>query len=315
MSSKLREKLRNNGRAGAARRRKLEGKETIILDGGIGTEILRRGSNWASHLIKDDPDLVRSIHADYIDVGSDVITTNTFQLSRRSFRNHFNDLEHMEAIGGLNLERCADELIADGVKLACEARERSGRHEVSIAGSMTTLEWCFRPDLTPEKNQMREEYRQQVEVFRDAGADLMLFETFNSVMEARIALEAAAEIGIPAWMGFVSDSEGQLLSGETMQDVAAGLDNLPVEAVLINCCPVDYTTRGMDELKRHWPGITGAFAHVGKFYPPVWHFTDECPPEKYLLEARRWKDIGAGVIGGCCVTTPEYIQLLSSSLR
>ncbi|MBI4161506.1 MAG: homocysteine S-methyltransferase family protein [Acidobacteria bacterium] len=297
------------------RQRKLEKREILILDGGIGTEILRRGVNWASHQIQDDPNLVRSIHADYIATGADVITTNTFQLSRRSFRNHFNDPQHMEAIGALDLEEQADDLIRDAVKLAREARDASGREEVSIAGSMTTLEWCFRPDLTPRKNQMQEEYRQQVKVFRDAGVDLMLFETFNRVAEARIALEAAAELSIPAWMGFVSDGEGRLLSGETMEAVAAGLEGLAVEVVLINCSPVDHTTRGLEALVRHWPGPTGAFAHVGRFYPPIWQFTDECPPERYLEEARRWKRLGASVVGGCCGTTPKHIELLSSGLR
>ncbi|MCZ6669829.1 MAG: homocysteine S-methyltransferase family protein [Acidobacteria bacterium] len=315
MSSQQRADRGGNGRADAARKRKLQDKEIIIMDGGIGTEILRRGVNWASHQIQDDPGLVRSIHADYIATGADVITTNTFQLSRRSFRNHFNDRQHMEAIGALALEEQADELIRDAVGLARQAREASGREEVSIAGSMTTLEWCFRPDLTPETEAMQEEYRQQVQLFRDAGADLILFETFNRVAEARIALQAAAELKIPAWMGFVSDAEGRLLSGETMRDVAAGLKGLTVEVVLINCCPVDHTTRGMEELARHWPGPTGAFAHVGKFYPPVWHFTDECPPERYLKEARRWKELGAAVIGGCCGTTPPYIDLLNSDLR
>lgn len=304
----------DDGAADAARRRKLDAGEAVILDGGIGTEILRRGTNWASHRIKDDPELVRAIHRDYIDTGSDVITTNTFQLAQRGFRNHFNDDEHMEAVGALHLEDRAAELIADAVALADEARQERARPDVSIAGSMTTLEWCFRPDLTPDDDAMRREYRDAVRVFADAGADLILFETFNKVREARVALEAADEVGIPAWMGFVSDPGGKLLSEETMEDVAAGLEGLPVEVVLINCCPVDPATRGLEELVRHWDGPTGVFAHVGKFYPPVWHFTDECPSDRYLEFGRRWRELGAAVIGGCCGTTPEYIQALSSEL-
>ena len=106
----------------------------IVLDGGIGTEILRRGTNWASHRIKDDPDLVRSIHADYVASGADVITTNTFQLSQRSFQIHFNDDEHRRAIGAPELEGRAAELITDAVRLAREARDAANRPEVSVAG-------------------------------------------------------------------------------------------------------------------------------------------------------------------------------------
>ena len=293
----------------------LEAGELVILDGGIGTEILRRGSNWASHHIQSDPDLNRAIHADYIAAGADVITTNTFQLSQRSFQNHFNDQDQMRAIGALELAGRAAELIAGAVELAREARDAAGCAEVSIAGSMTTLEWCFRPDLTPDEDAMRREYREMVEVFRDAGADLILFETFNKVSEARIALEAAREAGMPAWMGFVSDAAGLLLSGETMADVARGLEHLPCEAMLINCCPVGETTAGLQRLVEHWTGPTGAFAHVGRFYPPVWMFTDECPADEYLAHCRRWVDLGARVVGGCCGTTPEYIQVLNQRLR
>ncbi|MFQ5745002.1 MAG: homocysteine S-methyltransferase family protein [Acidobacteriota bacterium] len=298
-----------------ARRQKLDSGQTVILDGGIGTEILRRGSNWASHLIDSDPDLVRQIHTDYISAGADVITTNTFQLSHRSFRNHFNDDEHFCAIGAAGLESRADELVRHAVELAREARQASSRPEVSIAGSMTTLEWCFRPDLTPSEEQMRDEYREAVGVFQEAGADLILFETFNKVAEARIALEAAAELSMPAWMGFVSDAEGHLLSGESMAEVAEGLEGLEPEVVLINCCPVAHATRGLEELVRHWRGRTGVFAHVGRFNPPVWMFTDECPPDAYLQQAHGWAELGARVIGGCCGTTPAYIELLDAGLR
>ena len=303
------------GAAAEARARKLREGDVIILDGGVGTEILRRGSNWASHQIQSDPGLVRAIHADYIAAGADVITTNTFQLSQRSFRNHFNDDEQMAALGAVELDARAAELISEAVRLAIEARAESGREDVSIAGSMTTLEWCFRPDLTPGDDAMRREYREMVEIYRDAGADLILFETFNKVAEARVALEAAEEAGVPAWMGFVSDDNGRLLSAETMEAVASGLEGTAPEAVLVNCCPVDHTTAGLRELVKHWPGTTGGFAHVGRFYPPVWMFTDECRPDRYLDNARRWRDIGARVIGGCCGTTPEYIELLSTQLR
>jgi len=298
-----------------ARRAALAAGDIVILDGGIGTEILRRGSNWASHQIDSDPDLVRAIHTDYIAAGADVITTNTFQLSQRSFRNHFNDEAQMATTGAVELDGRAADLITAAAALARQARRNEGRPEVSIAGAMTTLEWCFRPDLTPDLDAMRREYREMVGIFQDAGADLILFETFNKVAEARVALEAARDLDMPAWMGFVSDHDGHLLSGETMADVARGLEGLPCEVVLVNCCPVDHTTAGLERLVRHWSGATGAFAHVGRFYPPVWMFTDECPADQYLDHARKWVELGATVIGGCCGTTPEYIRALSNNLH
>ncbi|HLW80072.1 MAG TPA: homocysteine S-methyltransferase family protein, partial [Terriglobia bacterium] len=61
---------------------RMDRREIIILDGGIGSEMLRRGVTWEGHKVESEPDAIRSIHADYIRSGADVISTNTFQLAR-----------------------------------------------------------------------------------------------------------------------------------------------------------------------------------------------------------------------------------------
>ena len=82
-------------------RAKLDSGETVILDGAIGTEILRRDVTWADHQLEKRPDVVRAIHADYLAAGADVISTNTFQLTRRAFRQHFKDEAQRYASGDL----------------------------------------------------------------------------------------------------------------------------------------------------------------------------------------------------------------------
>src|SRR6266851_5404185 len=82
---------------------KLDHKEVVVLDGAIGTEILRRDVTWADHQLLKRPDVVRAIHADYLAAGADVISTNTFQLTRRGFVQHFKDLEHMRHVGAADL--------------------------------------------------------------------------------------------------------------------------------------------------------------------------------------------------------------------
>src|SRR5947208_7565325 len=176
--------------------------EIVILDGGIGSEMLRRGVTWEGHKVESEPDAIRAIHADYIRAGADVVSTNTFQLARLSYLNHCADPAHMRRIGAPDLETRAPVLIRDGVKRALEARDQAGRGNVCVAGAMTTLDWCFRPDMAPGLEDMRAEYREAIRSFKDAGADLTLFETFNSSKEARPALDAARELGIPAWVAF-----------------------------------------------------------------------------------------------------------------
>ena len=297
-------------------KQKLAENEIVILDGGIGTEILRRNVSWSDHQVTRLPEVIRSIHENYIKAGADVITTNTFQLSRRSFLNHFKDLAHMRHIGSENLEQRAAELLQAAVNRAREARDEvAGDRPVAIAGSITTMEWCFRPDLAPGLDQARAEYLEIVQVMAESGVDLILFETFNGAAEAKVALAAAAELHVPAWIGFVCDAEGKLFSGETLAQAVEMLQSSKPDAILLNCAPPDDINAGLRELTRHCSRPTGAFAHIGRFDPPEWLFTDEYPPAKYLECARRWVEMGARVTGGCCGTTPDHIQALNQGLR
>lgn len=295
---------------------RLEAHETVILDGGIGTEILRRNLSWADHQLKDEPDAVRELHEDYIRAGADVISTNSFQLAKRSFLNHFRDDAHMRCVGVPGLEDRADEMLAASVKLCQEARKNVAvDRPVAIAGAVTTLEWCFRPDLAPDIEAMRAEYKEIMEVLAAAGADLVLLETVNNIPEAVVGIEAAKSAGLPCWVGFVCDENGRLFTGESMAAVEEALKRLGPDVILINCVPPSDATTGLRELTAVRAGPCGLYPHVGRFDPPEWHFTDEYPPSRYLEEARRWREMGAQVIGGCCGTTPDHIAALASHLK
>ena len=290
--------------------------ETIILDGGIGTEILRRDLTWSDHQVLDRPDAIRGLHEDYIRAGADVITTNSFQLAKRSFLGHFRDEAHMNYIGVPGLEERAAEMLTASVDLCKQARDNVGADRpVAIAGAVTTLEWCFRPDLAPTEDQMREEYREIMATMAAAGADLILLETVNSVTEARVGLEAAVRAGLPCWVGFVCNEQGELFTGETMADVENALAPLEPDVILVNCIPPDDATAGLRELLAVRKGPCGVYPHIGRFDPPEWHFTAEYPPTTLLEESQRWKEMGTRVIGGCCGTTPEHIAKLAEGLR
>jgi homocysteine S-methyltransferase len=292
---------------------KLVRRETVILDGAIGTEILRRNVTWADHQLANRPEFVRGIHEDYIRAGADVISTNSFQLCRRALYNHFRDAAHRKHIGARDLDDRANRLLAASVHLAIEARQRvaAGR-PVAVAAAVTTLEWCFRPDLAPSAEQAREEYREILQVVKDAGADLVLLETVNSIAEARVALEVAKSLGLPCWVAFVPDERGCLFTGETLPQAVAELEPRGVDAILLNCAPPADIGAGMAELAPHARVPVGAYAHIGRFDPPEWLFTDEYPPTKYREAAARWKQAGSRILGGCCGTTPDHIAALGA---
>lgn len=290
---------------------KLDRGEVVILDGAIGTEILRRDVTWADHQVLDRPTVIRAIHEDYVRAGADVISTNTFQLTRRALFNHFADDAHRRHIGAPDLDDRAERLLRAAAELAVRARDAAadGR-PVAVAGAITTLEWCFRPDLAPPAEQARAEYRETIGTLADAGCDLVLIETVNSVAEACAAVAAANDVGLPAWVGFVPDEQGKLFSGETLAEAEVALAPLGPDVLLVNCAPPDDSLAGLRELVAVRAGPSGIYPHVGRFDPPEWLFTDEYPPDRYLAEARRWLDLGARVIGGCCGTTPDHIARL-----
>ena len=172
-------------------REKLAHGKTVILDGAIGTEILRRNVTWADHQLVNKPEFVRGIHADYMRAGAEIISTNSFQLCRRALYNHFRDDAHRQHIGARDLETRAEKLLAASVKLAVEARDVvKPKQPCAIAAAVTTLEWCFRPDLAPADTKARTEYREIFQTVKDAGADLVLLETVNSIGSKELATKA-----------------------------------------------------------------------------------------------------------------------------
>jgi len=301
---------------------KLARGETVLLDGGVGTEILRRGVYWRGHGIEQHPEAVRQVHSDYLAAGAEVLRTNTFQLNRRAYLDLFHGLEHMRRIGPEGLEHKAGRLLAQGVELAREALHGAGRAGLAVAGVISPLAHCFRPDLTPPLDQCRREYGEIVEQMKAAGVDFILLESMNGVREARVACEVARSSGLPVWVSFVVRENAQVLSREPLAEAVKAVERLGVDVIAVNCAPLADITAAVAELRQHRTGPIGAWAHIGRYDPPSWKFgfyprfsgTESVPPAKYLEAAREWKRIGAQVIGGCCGTGPEHVRALRDGL-
>jgi S-methylmethionine-dependent homocysteine/selenocysteine methylase len=268
--------------------------------------------------------VVREVHADYIRAGADVIKTNTFQLNRRAYTSLFHGIEHMRRIGPQGLEHKAGKLVGQAVELAREARRQAGKEndDVAIAGVISPIEHSFRPDLAPPAEQCRTEHAEVVGQMKSGGVDLILFESMNTISEARAAVEGARAAGLPVWVSFVVREGGRLLSKESIADAVMAIEPLGVDVIAVNCAPIEDITTALAELRKHRKGPVGAFAHIGRYDPPSWKFgfyprfsgADQVPPAKYLEAAREWKRLGAQVIGGCCGTTPEHIRALRDGL-
>lgn len=304
-------------------RSRLQEGRTVLLDGPMGTELVRRGVRWRKHALQTDAAKVQQLHEEYLAAGADVLRTNTFQLNPRIYLDVFRNLDHMRHIGAPGLEELTPKLLRTSVQLAQEARARAEHGKVAIAGVLSPLEHCFRPDLAPPPEQARGVHEQLARVFAEEGVDFLLLESMNTIGEAKAALAAGRAVGLPVWVSFVLGPEGELLSREPLSQALAEMENGGAEAVLVNCAPPEDITRALNELRRSTKLPFGAFAHIGRFSPPSWKFeffpqfveTEEWPPDRYAGEARRWRELGATILGGCCGTSPAHISALRARIR
>jgi S-methylmethionine-dependent homocysteine/selenocysteine methylase len=301
----------------AAIRERLDRNQVVVLDGGIGSELVRRGVRWRDHGLSTDRDAVQALHFDYLASGVHVLRTNTFQLNRRVYQNVFRDEAHMRQIGAPDLAERVPRLIVAAVEVARAARAQSGRAQVAIAGVMSPLEHCFRPDLASASES---EHVEIARLLADAGADLLLLESMNTLCETACALQAAQATGLPVWVSFVVDADGTVLGGESLAAASELAVRHGAEAVLVNCAPPEDIHHALNSFHADVP--IGAYAHVGRFDPPSWKFeffpqftdTETWPPDRYADAAGRWRFFGARIIGGCCGTRPDHIRQLATQL-
>ncbi|MCK4872849.1 MAG: homocysteine S-methyltransferase family protein [Phycisphaerales bacterium] len=278
-----------------------------ILDGAMGSLLAERGADtalplWSARALLDRPELVRDLHVEYIRAGAQVITTNTFRTHRRS-------------LAKAGLADRAEELTRLAVDLA---REASDQHGISrIAGSLSPLEDCYAPHLSPSADEAANEHDEQAARLARAGVDLLLVETMPAWIEAKAALHAALKTKLDTWFSLHTREPGRLLSGESLAACLGEIQRWP-SAVLVNCIP---TERALDDvlwLREYVPDhvAVGVYANIGSADGAAGWTTDEAvTPDEYARHAEQWADAGATIIGGCCGTNPAHIAALAQTFN
>ncbi len=288
---------------------KLKEKHVVIMDGGTGTEILRRGVHttlplWSSGALLTHPHIVQSIHADYIRAGAEIIITNTFRTTGRT-------------LGKAHMGEKARDLTILAVQLARRAiTETSPNQEVYIAGSIAPLEDCYTPDLVPDDSQLEHEHYEHAKNLADGGVDFLLVETMNTIKEALFALRAARRVGLPIAISFCCSPKLTLLSGETLEEAIVKIEPLMPLFISINCTSAEATSSVIKQIRPLTHVSLGTYAN-GDGVPDDedgWKFNGNMNEKTYLQHARNWVKMGVQVIGGCCGTTPAYIQALAKNL-
>lgn len=266
-----------------------------LLDGPMGSLLGARGVPtppplWSAAALRSAPDMVRQIHADHASAGATVHTANTFRTRERQAGSDWRELTRL------------------AVSLARESVPRHHR----VAGSLSPLEDCYRPDLSPPDP--RREHRAMAQALSEAGVDLLLCETFPHVGEALIALEEAVATGLPVWVSFTAGPEGELLTPEDVRTGAREAVKRGAQAVLVNCTAARLTLPYVERLSE--AGVPfGAYANAGDA-PADFNRSigDPASERRYLEFALSWLAAGATLVGSCCGTGPGHIAAIARHL-
>jgi homocysteine S-methyltransferase len=283
-------------------------REIIFLDGATGTELEKRGvpmhgKAWSAASLLTAPEIIRQIHVEYIQAGVDVITANSFSLTR-----------HMLRPAGL--EEHFVELNRRAIRLAKEARSESASSPVAIAGSIAPTTFCVDPDmLYPSTEVASAWYREQADLLAEAGAEILCVEMIEDIEQGSLAVQAAVATGLPVWLGFSckKGADGTVLLWErshTLQEGVTAISPLGGTAACIMHTEVSLAGEALAILRQHWRGPLGVYAHSGLFIMPHWQFNEVISPEDYAAAAVEWHNQGATILGGCCGIGPEHIRAL-----
>ncbi|MBN36348.1 MAG: hypothetical protein CMM46_16535 [Rhodospirillaceae bacterium] len=299
----------------ATLQQRLTAGDTLIIDGGTGTELEKRGAvmdgeAWVGATMQTAPDMIRKIHRDFIEAGADIIIANTYAAA-----------PHVLKYAGFSLEE-ALELNRLACRLAHEAVvEAAVDRNVYVAGSLSSFRAGLDLDKLPDEAEAQASYTAQVDALVGEGCDLLIAEMLLDNEVSPICARATVTSGLPAWLGLsarlgddgtvMGFSRRQVLPFEDVMEVCL-LDDAQAAGIMHS--DVEATRPALEALKARWSGPLFAYAHSGDFIMPHWQFETVISPSDYADEARTYTAMGVSAVGGCCGLGPEHIASVGKVL-
>lgn len=303
----------------------LEEYPFMILDGAMATELESSGcdlndSLWSAKVLMEEPDLIKEVHRNYFEAGADCAITASYQATVEGFKQR-----------GLS-EREAVDLIQKSVYLAREARDefwadsnnRVNRPKPLVAASVGPYGGYlsdgseYRGNYGLSEDELVAFHRNRIKALTEAGADLLACETIPCLIEAKAIVRLLKEFpGVSTWISFSAKDGRHISDGERVADCARWLDKQEqVAAVGVNCTSPLYISSLIEEIQSETDKPIIVYPNSGENYDPVtktWGSYSSIT--NYGENARHWYEAGAGLIGGCCRTTPEDIASIASWAR
>lgn len=297
----------------------------LVIDGALATELERRGHNlkdelWSAKVLLEEPEAIKQLHYDYFKAGADCAITASYQATLQGFMKR-----------GLT-EAQAYALLQKSVRLAVEARDefwadeanRTGRAKPFVAASIGPYgayladgsEYRGNYGLTEE--QLMDFHRPRMKALIEAGAELLACETIPSPIEARALVKLLGEFpGVSAWISFSCKDEAHVCEGERLEVCIRQVEASPqVAAVGVNCTSPKFIPSLIREAKKATGKPILVYPNSGETYDASKSDWDGHPVyASFGEEAKVWYEAGARLIGGCCRTSPEDIQVIAGWAR
>ena len=277
----------------------------LLCDGAMGSVLYAKGifiNRCYDELNLSQPDLIRGIHLEYLHAGADVIETNTF--GSTSFR--LLNYGFADKVRAINLA---------GVKLA---REAAKSFDAYVAGSVGPLGIRIEPLGKTSREEARTAFREQITALVEAGADLLILETFGYLDELRQAILAAREVDpkIPIVAQVTIDEEGNCLDGSSPEIFTQRMEEWGADVVGCNCSvgPVAMLD-AVEQMRRFTALPLAAQPNAGIPRSVEGRNIYLCSPEYMASYTRKFANAGVRLVGGCCGTTPDHIRVMKSMLR
>ena len=300
---------------------RLKNREIILLDGGVSTEIQKRGVSmdedvWSGIAHRTHPEITLQVHEDYIRAGSQVITANTYSTARH-------------VLERINMGDQVRSLNEEAVQLARKARDNAAADEVWVAGSISSMAPFNNEEEVAVGESVESNYREIAEILAESGVDLLILEMMRETVNSILVIEAALSTGLPVWIGYsamMADDGKNVITWRwknvkskpptgDFEELVKETVNLGLDAAGIMHSQVKDTEPALEVMSRHWHGPKLAYAETGALEKPDWNFKEICTPEKYSEVLKNWvSSHGVQIVGGCCGTGPEHIRILKEQL-
>jgi len=274
-----------------------------VFDGAMGTMLYERGvyiNRCYDELNLVNADLVRSIHADYVKAGADIIETNTFGATAHKLSQH--GLE-----GSLrNINIAAAQI----------AREAAG-DRAHVAGAIGPLGLRLEPYGPTSFYEAKEMFKQQVSALLEGDIDLFVLETFSDVSEIEQAIRAVRELcDLPIFAQMALNIDGNSPYGTTPEVFTEQLDKWGADVIGLNCgVGPAIILNALEKMRAVTSKKLSAQPNAGLPRDVQGRQFYMCSPEYMSKFAKRFIQAGAKFIGGCCGTTPSHIKFICDAVR